>query len=209
MMKYKIIPTLIAKDQKKLDYLFNRYKKHSKYFQVDIMDGKFVKNKSNWFNFKLPKNYFYEAHLMVENPERWVYKNFYKVNVIIANFEGLKDPFKLISFCRNKKKKIMFAVNPETSVNELNPYLKYLDGVLVLTVHPGRYGAKFLPETLEKIRRLRIIYKKNIEVDGHQDPKNIRLCKKAGANLFAVGSYLKNSKDIGRSSMKELKNALR
>ncbi len=207
-MKCRIIPTLIAKNQKELDSLFNRYKKYSKYFQIDVMDGKFVENKSNWFNFKLPKNYFYEAHLMIEDPDKWVYKNFNNVNVIIANFERVRNYIKLIKFCKNKKKKIMFAVNPETSVAKLKPYLKYLDGVLILAVHPGKYGAKFLPETIDKIKKLREIYKGDIEVDGHQDPKNIQSCRKAGANLFAVGSYLKNADDVGKA-IKELKNVLK
>ena len=84
------------------------------------------------------------------------------------------------------------------------PYLKRLDRVLILTVHPGQYGAEFLKETLEKVKMLRIDYKKDIETDGHEDPVHLRLSKKAGANLFAVGSYLKESKDI-KSSIKKLK----
>src|SRR3989344_1225840 len=203
-MKYRIIPTLIAKNQKELYYLFNRYKKHTKHFQIDVMDGKFVKNKSNWFNFKLTKGYNYEAHLMTDDPERWVYKNYKKIDAVIANFERVKNPIRLIKFANAKKKKIMFAINPETSINKLKPYLKHLDGVLILAVHPGRYGAKFLFKTLEKIRILRKVYNGNIEVDGHQDPKNIKLCKNAGANLFAVGSYLKNADDVGMA-MRELK----
>ena len=51
-------------------------------------------------------------------------------------------------------------------------------------------------------------YKKDIEVDGHMDPKTIKLCKNAGANLFAVGSYLLNSNDIKKSA-RELKEALK
>lgn len=206
-MIYRIIPTLIAKNQKELSSLFSLYKKHSKWFQIDIMDGKFVRSKSNWFNFKLPKNYKYEGHLMVNNPENWVYKNYKKVDVVIANFEKVKNPMKLIKFVKSKKKKIGFAINPETSIKKLEPYLKYLDRVLILAVHPGKYGAKFLPSTLKKIKALRKIYKKDIEIDGHEDLKHIKLCKKAGANLFSVGSCLKNSSDIGKT-MKELKKIL-
>ncbi len=145
---------------------------------------------------------------MVDNPDGWIYKNYKKADTVIANFEMVKNAAGLINFCKEKKKKIRFAINPETSINKLKPYLKYLDGVLILTVHPGKYGAKFLSKTLKKIRNLRKIYKNNIEVDGHQDPKNIRLCMKAGANLFAVGSYLKNADDVNKA-MKELIKSLR
>ena len=207
-MKYQIIPALIANNQKELDLLLNKYKKNFNYFQVDVMDGKFVKNKSNWFGFKLPKGHKYEAHLMVNNPDEWIKQNYKQFDVIIANFEKLKNPIKLIKFVKSKKKKIGFALNPETSLMSIQPYLKYLDRVLILTVHPGKYGAEFLPKTLEKINMLRIIYKKDIEVDGHADPMTIKLCKNMGANLFAVGSYLKNSKDLGKA-MIELRKALK
>ncbi len=207
-MKYQIIPALIASNQKELDKLLDKYKKLSGYLQVDVMDGKFVKNKSNFFNFKLPKTHKYEAHLLVDNPEEWTKKNYKQFDVLIANFEKVKEPMQLIRFVKNKKKKIGFALNPETSIMHVEPYLKDLDRVLILTVHPGKYGAKFVSRTLDKINMLRRKYNKDIEVDGHIDPMTIKLCKKMGANLFAVGHYLKDSKDVNKA-MNELKKALR
>lgn len=206
-MNYKIIPTLIAKNQKELDSLIRKYKNYFNYFQVDIMDGKFVKNKSNWFNFRLDKNFKYEAHLMANDPETWIKKNYNKFEVLIANFERLKEPFNVIKFLKNKNKKIGFAINPETTIEKIEPYLHYLDVVLILTVHPGKYGAEFLPKTLIKIKSLRKVYNKDIEVDGSINPETIRLCKKSGANLFAVGSYIKNSESI-RRAIKELSKIL-
>ncbi len=206
-MKYKIIPTIIANNQKEIDDLLLKYKPYFKHFQIDVMDGKFVKNKSNWFDFKLPKGNLYEAHLMVDKPEDWIKKNYNKFDTLIANFEKVKNPNELIKFVKSKKKEIGFALNPETSLMHLMPYLKLIDVVLILTVHPGQYGAKFLPEILEKIEMLRMDYKGNIEVDGHQDFINIQKCKKAGANLFAVGSYLKNTNNLKKSAQ-ELKKLL-
>lgn len=207
-MKYQITPALIANNQKELDVLLNKYKNLNCYFQIDVMDGKFVNNKSNFFNFKLPKEHKYEAHLMINNPEEWIKKNYNRFDVIIANLEKVKNPIKLIEFVKGKGKKIGFALNPETSTMFIEPYLEYLDRVLILTVNPGQYGAKFVPKTLEKINMLRMIYKKDIEVDGHIDLKTIKLCKKAGANLFAVGHYLKDSKDLGKA-MNDLRKALK
>ena len=69
-------------------------------------------------------------------------------------------------------------------------------------VYPGKYGADFVTKDLEKIRILRMAYGKDIEVDGHEDPGILYLCKKAGANLFAVGSYINKSEDV-KNSIKE------
>src|SRR3989344_7269937 len=207
-MKHQIIPTIISKNQKELDYLIKKYEKYFNCFQIDIMDGKFVENKSNWFNLKLLKRKKYEAHLMINNPDNWIKKNYKKFDVLIPNFEKINKPFELIKFLKNKNKKIRFAINPETKIEKLKPYLNYLDRVLILTVHPGKYGADFLPKTIDKIKKLRKIYKKNIEVDGHINIKTIKLCKNSGANIFAIGSYIHNSKNI-KESLKELKLILR
>ena len=206
-MKYKIIPTIIAKNQNEFDEYFERIKNFTKFIQVDIMDGKFVDNKSNWFNLKLNKKFKFEAHLMVDNPDEYIHKNYKNFDVLIPNIEKVKNAEKLINFVHNKKKKIGFAINPETSISYLLPYLDKLDRVLILTVNPGRYGAKFLNETLNKIGELRKFYKKDIEVDGHIDEKTILLCKKAGANLFAVGSYIKNSKNV-KKAINKLKKSI-
>ena len=199
----KIIPTIIAKNQSEIDTLLKKYKDF-KYIQMDIMDGKFVENKSNWFKLKLPKNKKFEAHLMINNPEQWIEKNYKQFEVLIPNFERIKNPDKLIKFVKNKDRKIGFAINPETKINKIKPYLKDLDRILILTVHPGRYGAKFLYSEIKKIKKLRKIYSKEIEVDGHINSETIKKCKKAGANLFSVGSSLKESKNL-KEAIKELK----
>jgi len=207
-MKHQIIPTIISKNQKELDYLIKKYEKYFNCFQIDIMDGKFVENKSNWFNLKLLKRKKYEAHLMINNPEEWIKENYNQFDVLIVNFEKVKKPLELIKFVKSKNKKFGFALNPETPIMLVLPYLKYLDHILILTVHPGMYGARFLIKTLNKIESLRMNYKGNIEVDGHINPKTIKLCKNNGANLFAIGSFLKKSKDM-KKSIKEINNALR
>ncbi len=190
----KIIPTIIAKNQKEMNSLIKEYKPF-KTIQLDIMDGKWVEQKSNWFNFNVPKTHTYEAHLMVQDPEAWIQKNYTKVQTIIANIEEVKDPKKLIQFLKSKKKKVGFALNPETPITLLQPYLKEIDQVLLLSVHPGKYGAQFIPEVIKKISQLRMRYSGNIEIDGHMNPETIKRCKEAGANMFAVGSFLKDSSD--------------
>jgi len=205
---YKIVPTVIAKNQKEFDERFKRIKGFTNILQIDIMDGKFVKNKSDWFNIKLPSGKIYEAHLMINNPEEWVKKNYSKYDIIIANLERIKDPDSFIKFVKSKKKKVGFALNPETSLLKLLPYHNDIDRVLILTVHPGMYGAKFLPEVVTKIEMLRVFFDKDIEIDGSMNPKNIKLCKEAGANIFSVGSFIQDSKNIPQA-IKKLKDILR
>jgi len=207
-MKYRIALTIIAKNEKEFSEIYSKIKNYTPLIQIDVMDGKFVKNKSNWFDFKLPKGKEYEAHLMINNPNLWIKNNYNKFDVLIANFEKVKKPFELIKFIKSKNKQIGFAINPETKINQLIPYLKYLNRVLILTIHPGKYGAKFLPEMVNKIKELRDIYEGDIEVDGHMNPETIKLCKKAGANIFAIGSYVEKSNNVSEAISK-LKQSLR
>lgn len=207
-MKNKIIPSLIAKSQKELNKRFKKVKDISKNFQLDIMDGKFVKNKSLNFNFKIPKGKNkYEAHLMIKNPEKWISKNAKKVNIIIFHVESTKNPDKLISFIKSKRKKVGVAINPKTPLSKITRFLSRVELVLIMTVNPGKYGSKFLPETLKKVKQLRKLKPKlSIEVDGGINNKTISRTKVAGANRFVVGSYLQESKDVGKVYKKLHKN---
>jgi len=140
-MKRVIIPAIIAKTQKELDDIFSKIKDSARLLQLDIMDSKFVPNNSLDFDFKLPqKKYQFEAHLMIENPEKWINENWEKVDTIIAHFESVKSPERIIETVKKKEKKIAFALNPETDVGQIKKYLNDIDQVLIMTVHPGFYG---------------------------------------------------------------------
>jgi ribulose-phosphate 3-epimerase len=93
--------------------------------------------------------------------------------------------------------KVSLALKPESGVEVLRPYLDVIDGVLVMTVEPGRYGGKFLPETLSKCRVLREMHESiPIEVDGGMNPHNSRAAREAGASIIASGSFIMKSGDI-------------
>ena len=211
-MKTAIIPSLIATNQKELDKRFDKVKSHSKVFQLDIMDGKFVKNKSLMFNFKLPKGKKYEAHLMVENPKSWISKNWKKTDLIIFHIESLKsnsEVREIIKLIKSKRKKVGIAINPMTRVKKIIPYINSINMILVMTVIPGRYGSEFLPNTLKKVKEIRKLKPKlNIGVDGGISEKTIYQARIAGATSFIVGSYLQNSKDV-KISFKFLKDKLK
>ena len=203
-MKKEVIPSLIAKNQKELNERFSKIKSQFKIFQLDIMDGKFVKNKSLMFNFKLPKGKFkYEAHLMVKNPKVWIIKNWKKADTIIFHIESTNDSKYLIKLIKSKKRKVGIAINPKTNVKKIIPFLNSIDMILIMTVTPGKYGSKFLPNVLKKVKEIRKLKPKlNIEVDGGINNKTIARAKKAGANRFILGSYLQKSKNVKKAKGK-------
>ena len=203
----KIIPSLLAKTQEELEERFGKVKKHSKTFHLDIMDGKFVRNKSLLFDFSLPKKGFkYEAHLMVKKPREWINKNWKKVDLIIFHVESYENKSEiknLIKLIRSKGKKVGIAVNPGTKFKRILPHLYLIDMILIMTVLPGKYGAKFLPDILKKVREIKILKPRlHIEVDGGINLETIGLASDSGANSAVVGSFLQKSenprKDIAK-----------
>ena len=201
-MQVKIIPAIIAKSQQELEEKINRVKDFVDCIQLDIMDGIFVPNESLDFNFKLPEiDCEFEAHLMVDDIDKWVERNWQKVDTIIIPIESCAKPKEFIKFFKNpstglRARKIGFALNPETPLDAVKDYLDEINQVLIMTVNPGFYGAKFLPETLEKVRELRKLKPDlDIEVDGGINSETIGKACEAGANLFVSGSYIINSKN--------------
>ncbi len=210
-MKTQFIPSIIAKNQKELDQRLNKVK-FSKIIQLDVMNGKFVKNKSLQFDFIIPKYYFlrkirYEAHLMMKDPQDWIKKYYNKFDLIIIHIES-NNIEKSIELIRKNKKKIGIAINPKTLLNKLkNIHIKDFDTLLIMTVYPGKYGSKLLPEMLKKVKQARKLYPSlNIEVDGGITNKTIQKAKQAGANKFVVGSYLQNANDAGKAMKKIREN---
>lgn len=198
-MRKKIIPSIIANSQKELNERINKVKNTSQVLHLDVMDGRFVKNRSLMFDFKIPRLKKYQAHLMVKNPRAWINKNWKKVNAIIFHeevFKKRKDVEELINFIKKKGRKVGLALNPGTSVEKIRPYLNKIHIVLVMSVNPGKYGSKFLPKTLEKINQIKKINSSlKIEIDGGISDKTINGVCSAGGDIFISGSYLQKSQD--------------
>lgn len=206
-MKPKIVPAIIAKSQIELDEMLEKCVGKVDRVMLDVMDGRFVLNTSLDFDFSLIDSLEYEAHLMVLNPLDFLEKIDDKVQTIIFHVETLENISADMNTVIAKGLKLTLALNPETDVDVIKPYLNKVDGVLVMTVIPGKYGSRFLPETLEKVKTIRKMVKKiNIEVDGGMTPENVRAAREAGANIFASGSFLLKSDDFG-SALSELKKA--
>ena len=199
----------MAKNQQGLTQLLKKLTGVAKTLHLDIADGKFVPSKSLHFPFRLSKKFRYNAHLMIKNPEKWIEKHGKKVDLCISQWETVKDKDKFITFLKKKNKKVAFALKPETKVNGLKNYLKDIDTILILTVHPGFYGAKYLKTPLKKIVQIKKINPKiKIIVDGSMNPKTIKGAARAGADYFVSGSFVSKSENP-KNAIKELKDKFR
>jgi len=201
-----IMPSIIAKSQKELDERFEKAKSGS-LIHLDIMDGKFVKNQSLNFPFKLPKEKReYTAHLMVSNPLAWIEKNTLKVDTIIFHIEAYHKFSRIvdtINLIKKQKKKVGISINPLTPARLIQHLAKKINLVLIMTVKPGMYGARFVPSALKKANKIRSFNPKiNIRIDGGINPKTLERAKRH-ADSFVSGSYIQNS-ESPKNAIKEL-----
>lgn len=210
-MEPLIVPAIIAKSQPELDEMLEKIKGTVQRVMLDVMDGKFVPNTSLNFDFKVAKHtsFEYEAHMMIENPLEWIEKYGDKVDIAILHVETLDDIGYSIDHARKKGLKVTLALNPETRLERIIPYIGMVDAALILSVDPGGYSAKFQPQALNKVIELRNLKGDiPIEVDGGMNLENARRAKDAGATIFASGSYIMKSENPKKSIM-DMKAALR
>ena len=206
----KIIPAIIAKDQRELDEGLIKVKDYVDTVQLDVMDNEFVPNASLFFDFDVSGiDLSYEAHLMVQEPEEWIKKHGDIVDTILVHYESDYDIYKVIKTVKQKGKRIGFVINPETPLLELTDILDDLDQVLIMTVNPGFYGSPFLSEMTDKIQLLRSMKPDlDIEVDGGITELAIQEVNYYGANLFVSGSYILKSENVKRAIL-TLKNLIK
>lgn len=170
----------------------------AQYLHIDVMDGNFVPA----ISFGMPvlksirkaSNMFYDVHLMIEQPERYV-QEFADLGADMVNFhlEATKQIEETIRRIRVCGKKVGITIKPHTPVSALEPYLEMVDMVLVMTVEPGFGGQKLMPNCLDKITELRKMIEEkglniDIEVDGGITTENVGMALKAGANVIVAGS---------------------
>ncbi len=208
-MKSVIIPSLLVKNQKELDYLTKRLEKVTRRVHLDVADGKFAPNKVLQFPFKLNKNFQYNAHLMIEHPLPWIKKNIKRIDIFIPHVETILNPLQYSQWMKQKHKKIAFAILPETKAEKIKEYIKAADYILILTVHPGFYGSKYLPQELKKIIPIKKINPNvKVIVDGGMNPKTIKNAKKAGTDYFISGSYTTKAENP-KKAIKSLMDAMK
>lgn len=174
------------------------------YIHVDIMDGKFVPNKTMPFS-EMKNIYKYtskrlDVHLMVKDPKKYI-DNYSTLNTeyITIHLELLDDIEKYLNQIKSYGIKCGLSLKPSTPVKELVPYLPLLDLILVMSVEPGMGGQEFIKETEEKIKELRVLlneYHSNakISVDGGINQDTRKYCDMC--DILVSGSYIINSDDF-------------
>lgn len=211
-MNYVLSPSILAADFKVLGQEMKKTEENgAAYIHFDVMDGMFVPS----ISFGMPvlasindaTEQFMDAHLMVQEPIRYV-EAFQKagadyVTVHLEACEDVKTTLDKIHACGMKAG---LAVNPETDVKELVPYLEDVEMILIMSVHPGFGGQKFIPESLDKIRDVRaMLNEKNLEIDIQVDGgiyvENVREVLDAGANVIVAGSAVFKG-DAGENTAK-------
>lgn len=181
-------------------------------FHIDIMDGHFVPNLS--FGPQLVEDFKREfpmtdaeIHLMSDNPDDLVpaFVNA-GADLVELHYEAMSEK-KLdywLDYLISNDVKTSLAINPDTPSDVVSKFASKLDQVLVMTVHPGFGGQKFITDSAEKIKQVREIMGPDtaIEVDGGINDQTIKIAKDAGADIFVVGSYLYKDGDIANQVRK-------
>lgn len=212
-MDYILAPSILAADFKVLGQEMKKTEENgARYLHFDVMDGMFVPS----ISFGMPvlasihdvTDQVMDVHLMVQEPIRYI-EAFKKAgaDLVTIHLEACEDVKATINKIRECGLKVGLSICPETEVEAVEPYLKDVDMILVMSVHPGFGGQKFIPESLDKIRKIRAMIEKkelsvDIQVDGGIYLTNVREVLDAGANVIVAGSAVfggdpgKNTKEF-------------
>ena len=170
----------------------------SEWIHVDVMDGMFVPNISIGIpvvkDIRKTTDKVLDVHLMVQEPIRYV-KQFAEAgsDYITVHVEACEDVAATIEAIHKMDKKAGLALNPETPLEDIAPYLSMVDLVVIMTVHPGFGGQSYIDECTEKIEILSAViegegYDCLLEVDGGVKLDNVTIPLEAGANVIVAGS---------------------
>ena len=201
-----VSPSLLAADFSVIKEELSSVK-NADYLHVDVMDGMFVSQKTLFFdpeNVKLVHKYSkipIHTHLMVEHPLSLI-KSYAKEGSSIISFhvEAKDDPYAVIAAIKKQKCKVSIALNPETAVEKILPYLALVDHVLIMSVVPGKGGQEYIASSTAKIRLLKQIilqmdFQILIEVDGGIKLENCFQPIIAGADVLISGTGIFGQKD--------------
>lgn len=195
MNNVKIAPSILSADFGHLNEEIASVEPYADIISVDVMDGHFVPNITvgmpvvKCLKTKLP----IECHLMIEHPENYI-EEFAKAGaaIISVHFEATRENTEtVLKRIRELGCKSSLAIKPATPVSDIESFLPLMDAAVVMSVEPGFGGQEFMPNSLEKIRRLRELKPElDIIVDGGINAETAKLVKEAGANVLVAGSFV-------------------
>ena len=199
----QIVPAILLNNFSDFKSQIKKVKNIFPLVQIDICDGRFVKNKT--FKERLQINKLslpclLELHLMVKDPEKEL-KKWEKVKNIFRVYihaETLKNNFdKIDNVVRKNGWQLGLVLNPETKIDKITKYLNKIEAVLFMTVQPGIQGQKLIKPVLKKIKSF-TAKNKNILIaaDGGINLENIKEVKKAGVVELCIGGKLIMAEDI-------------
>lgn len=175
------------------------------YLHFDVMDGNFVPNTS--FGLAVLDHTVkaspipVDVHLMIANPDEMAVR-YAKTgaNIVTFHVEATNHAHRLVGALRNEGVKVGIALNPATPVSVLDPIIKEVDLVLIMTVNPGFGGQKFIETSYRKLKQVRALAQELgvnplVEVDGGIDATNAQQVVEAGANVLVAGSSVYGKAD--------------
>lgn len=179
------------------------------YLHFDVMDGIFVPA----ISFGMPvlkcvakkTELFLDVHLMIVEPERYL-EEFIKdgADMVTVHLETLKKPEKVIKQIHDLGAKAGLAINPETPVEQIRPYLTMIDMALVMCVHPGFGEQAYLPSSDGKIAQIASWIREDglfvdLEIDGGIKMDNVEKAVSLGANVVVAGSAVFHGDTVGNT----------
>ena len=196
---YILAPSLLAADFNRLGEQIKETEQcGAQYLHIDVMDGIFVPS----ISFGMPliqsirptSRQFFDVHLMIVEPERYI-KEFAACGAdgITFHLEATKEPQQVIEQIHSYGIQAGISIKPGTPLEEVFPYVSQVEMMLMMSVEPGFGGQAYIPESTERIARMKQYITENqletkLEVDGGIDAGNVSEVIQAGADIFVAGS---------------------
>ena len=219
MKKGKISASMMCAGLDKIFYYLTEFKEvNLEFLHIDIMDGDFVPNLALGTDYvkslRRITNIPFDYHFLVNNPlEKMSWFDIREGDHVAFHYENNKKIQECLEFLKRLGAESYIAINPETDYHFLEPYLNDINGILVMTVHPGFAGQKLVSSTIKKVEDLKNYLDKmgkkdiKIEVDGNINIENAKILYEKGASIFVGGSSSVFKK--GEKQVKEIINEMR